>query len=150
MSIITDLLESTTNPLKPVFEIINKLIPDRDLATKINAEIAQKQQDGDLQLNLAQIEVNKIEAQSSFLFVSGWRPYIGWGCGTALIYSLFLRVLIYDIAHLFNSSITMPAIDIASLTAILLAMLGMSQQRTNEKIAGVAREVLTLTKGKPQ
>ena len=28
--------------------------------------------------NLAQIEVNKVEAASSSVFVSGWRPAIGW------------------------------------------------------------------------
>jgi hypothetical protein len=29
--------------------------------------------------DLAQVEVNKIEAASSNLFVSGWRPAVGWG-----------------------------------------------------------------------
>jgi hypothetical protein len=28
--------------------------------------------------DLAQIEVNKVEAASSSVFVSGWRPAIGW------------------------------------------------------------------------
>jgi hypothetical protein len=32
----------------------------------------------DQQLNLGQMEINKIEAASSSLFVAGWRPAIGW------------------------------------------------------------------------
>ena len=39
----------------------------------------------DQAVNLAQIDVNKAEAQNSNLFVSGWRPGIGWVCGFALL-----------------------------------------------------------------
>ena len=33
----------------------------------------------DIAFNKLQTEINKIEASSSSLFVSGWRPFIGWG-----------------------------------------------------------------------
>ena len=32
----------------------------------------------------AQLDVNKVEAASANVFVAGWRPYIGWICGTGL------------------------------------------------------------------
>ena len=44
--------------------------------------------------NQGQIEVNKIEAASSNLFVSGWRPMIGWTCGIAIAYSFVLQPMI--------------------------------------------------------
>ena len=36
---------------------------------------------------LAQIEVNRIEAQHRSVFVAGWRPFIGWICGAALAWN---------------------------------------------------------------
>ena len=38
--------------------------------------------------NLAQIEVNKIEASSKNWFVAGWRPSVGWGYSVARLYIL--------------------------------------------------------------
>ena len=35
------------------------------------------------QLALAQIELNKVEAQSGSLFKGGWRPAVGWTCAIA-------------------------------------------------------------------
>jgi len=35
--------------------------------------------------SLAQIELNKIEAGHRSIFVAGWRPFIGWVCGAALL-----------------------------------------------------------------
>jgi hypothetical protein len=40
---------------------------------------------------LAQIEVNKAEAASGSLFKGGWRPFIGWVCGIALLITLYCQ-----------------------------------------------------------
>src|SRR3546814_7310845 len=42
---------------------------------------------------MAQSEVNKVEAAHPSIFVAGWRPFIGWGCGCAFIYSAILAPL---------------------------------------------------------
>ena len=31
-----------------------------------------------------QVELNKVEANHRSIFVAGWRPFIGWVCGTGL------------------------------------------------------------------
>ena len=36
--------------------------------------------------SLAQIELNKVEAGHRSIFVAGWRPFIGWVCGLALLW----------------------------------------------------------------
>ena len=41
--------------------------------------------------NYRQTEINKIEASHKNIFVSGWRPFIGWVCGSALAYQFILR-----------------------------------------------------------
>ena len=39
-----------------------------------------------MQPSLAQVELNKIEAGHRSIFVAGWRPFIGWVCGFALLW----------------------------------------------------------------
>jgi hypothetical protein len=52
------------------------------------AELAAKYQEdvlaADNAARQAQTDVNKVEAASSSMFVAGWRPFIGWVCGTGL------------------------------------------------------------------
>src|SRR4030042_267363 len=50
------------------------------------AEIEAKAQVIEAELMKAQIEVNKIEASSTSIFVAGWRPAVGWVCACALFY----------------------------------------------------------------
>jgi len=70
-----------------------------DLATKLRSAIPgqippEKQAEiiGDLNdlyaaAQTAQTEIDKVEANSSKLFVAGWRPFIGWVCGAILAYN---------------------------------------------------------------
>ncbi len=85
-------------------------------------------------LNTKQIELNKIEAKHTSIFVSGWRPFIGWICGSALAYNFIIQPLIIYIAQLFEKNIVPPELNIGELISILLAMLGMYGTRTYEKI----------------
>ena len=84
--------------------------------------------------NKMQVEVNKIEAKHQSIFVSGWRPFIGWSCGSALAYNFIIQPLLYTFLQLFNVIIQLPKLEIEQLVGILLAMLGMSGYRTYEKI----------------
>lgn len=111
-------------------EIIDKLIPDPQERMKMQIELAKladAENARDAQNALGQIEVNKVEAASSSLFVAGWRPAIGWGCGAALLYNTLL-------APLFGLGIA----DLGFLQTVLMAMLGIGGMRTVEKIKGVA------------
>lgn len=83
--------------------------------------------------NLAQLEVNKEEAKHENVFVSGWRPFIGWICGSSLLYQFVMRDFI---ALMFNLG-DLPQLDISQLVTILTTMLGMSTLRTFEKIKKV-------------
>ncbi|MGX1930216.1 3TM-type holin [Flagellimonas sp. 2504JD4-2] len=88
--------------------------------------------------NFHQIELNKIEAKHKSIFVSGWRPFIGWVCGSALAYHFILRDLVYWFLDAVGLNVSpLPAIELGQLISILLAMLGMSGYRTYEKIKNV-------------
>jgi hypothetical protein len=85
--------------------------------------------------NFRQTEINKIEASHQNIFVSGWRPFIGWVCGSALAYQFILRDFLAYSMRLFGSSAELPpSLDISQLISILLAMLGMAGYRTFEKL----------------
>lgn len=84
-----------------------------------------------------QVELNQIEAQSRSLFVAGWRPFVGWVCGFALMYEYVLEdVLAWGFA-LWAPEVTPPNIEGSDeLVTILVAMLGMAGIRTLEKTQG--------------
>ena len=93
----------------------------------------------DLQRDLGQVEVNKVEAAHKSLFVSGWRPGTGWICNAALAYAFLLQPALTDAARVYLG-VEFTAVDPGALLALLGALLGVGIQRSYEKGRGVARE----------
>lgn len=95
---------------------------------------ALKQLDADLQLALAQSQTNAAEATSTSPFISGWRPFVGWVCGSGLCYQLLLRPLLMGFTgHDF------PPLELDTLMTLLFGLLGLGAYRTAEKLKGVAK-----------
>lgn len=120
-------------------KLLDKIFPDPQKAQEAKIELFKLQQSGELaklaadtDLAKGQLEVNKVEAASSSLFVSGWRPFIGWICGTGLGY----QFLVYPILVAFQPHIVQ--LDLSTLLTLVAGMLGLGALRTQEKIAGVA------------
>jgi hypothetical protein len=89
--------------------------------------------------DMAQIDVNKVEAQSSNFFVSGWRPFIGWGCGIAFIYSTLIEPICRFVATtVFMYDGTFPTINSDLTMQVMLGMLGLGAMRSYEKKNQVA------------
>ena len=93
----------------------------------------------DQQNDMAQIDVNKMEAQSASLFVSGWRPFVGWVCGFALVYVAILDpVARFSAQVIFEYAGEFPVIDTTITMQVLFGLLGLGGMRTYEKSKGVA------------
>lgn len=90
-------------------------------------------------LSQAQTDINKIEAAHKSIFIAGWRPYIGWVCGTALAWSFFICPLLTWVLLLCGITITPPPIPVALLINIVLAMLGLGGLRTFEKYKNIEK-----------
>lgn len=105
---------------------INKIWPDKSEQEK--AEIANV-----FALMQSQIEVNKIEAQNENIFISGWRPFIGWVCGSAFAYHFILQPLMMFILAQFGSTVILPVFDMSALNTVLMGLLGLGGLRTVEK-----------------
>lgn len=93
-----------------------------------------------MQPSLVQAELNKIEAGHRSVFVAGWRPFIGWVCGTALLYNFVLRdLLAWLILNTGVQASLPPDLAMDELITILLGMLGLGAFRTVEKFGGKAK-----------
>lgn len=89
-------------------------------------------------IDLAQLEVNKVEAANSSRFVSGWRPFIGWVCGGGLAYEVIVRDLLNWLLMLSGTPL-LPTLNNEILWMTMSSMLGIAGLRTFEKLKGVAR-----------
>ena len=116
-----------------------------DLAkTAINAIWPNKSEQEKAELAAAvslvqgQLAINQAEAANPSVFVSGWRPFIGWVCGAGCAWNwIGLPALKAGLA-IAGMSITLSPADLGEMMPLLLGMLGLGGLRTVEKINGVA------------
>ncbi len=91
----------------------------------------------------SQAEINKVEASNTSLFVSGWRPAVGW-CGVA---AMSYQFVVYPFlvwgwnamqAAGWISTVLLPPpmLDTDALWVILTGILGIGTMRSAEKIKG--------------
>jgi len=131
------------NPLLlgPLFElgkgIIDRLFPDPQKKAEAELELLKMTQSGDLQVILAQLQINAKEAESSSVFVAGWRPFVGWTCGIGLFYATIGVNLLSWLSTAKGWPLP-PVVDTDTLLYVLGAMLGIGGLRTLEKIKGIA------------
>lgn len=77
----------------------------------------------------AQAKINLAEASNPNVFVSGWRPFIGWLCGIGIgIQFIYMPIFNPDSRY-----------DFSELLNLVIAMLGIGALRTYEKIQGVSK-----------
>ena len=118
--------------------VVKRIWPD---ATEIEKDkLAQMTQalQSEWANQLQQIEVNKIEAASSSLFVAGWRPFVGWVGTAALAYAALIEPMSRFIATvIFNYTGLFPILNTEITLQILMALLGFGGMRSFEKAKGV-------------
>jgi len=118
--------------------LINKIWPDPAAKASAEALLIKTQMEAALASVQQQIDINKIEAASTNIFVSGWRPFVGWACGAAFAAHFLLLPILNWLAQLFgHDSIVIP-FDMSTLSTVLMGMLGLGTMRSLEKIKGVA------------
>lgn len=134
------------NPIGAIVAAVGGVIDDLHTSDKerLDAEIELRKVDAGLLQG--QMEVNKVEAASSSLFVAGWRPAIGWIGAVALGYQFLLYPLLVWVWALLqargqvpNNLQPPPMLDTEALWVVLSGMLGIAGLRSVEKVKGVAR-----------
>lgn len=131
------------DPVTAVLDIGGKLIdrlwPDPTQAAAAKLELIKLQTNGELQVIAGQLEINKVEAANASVFVSGWRPFIGWVCGGACAWNWIGLPIAKVVAVWLGHPITLSPADLSEMLPVLIGMLGLGGLRTAEKINGVAR-----------
>ena len=95
--------------IEPVTHILDKFVADKDLKAKLDHEIKTQFH----KIDLAQIEVNKVEASHRSIFVAGWRPCCGWICAVALGYHFVLQPIILFVLSLYPSTYILICVTIS-------------------------------------
>jgi len=124
----------------PISSLLEKAIPDSDLRRKLTHEIATMAEKNAHEQIKAQLDINKTEAQHNSLFVSGWRPAVGWTCCLGMAANFLIIPTTNFALALASSNITIPLIDLETMLPVLLGMLGLGGMRSYEKSKGVARK----------
>jgi len=131
--------------LLPVLnEVLDRVIPNRAEAEKARVEMETALLQAANQESLAQIEVNKIEAAHSSIFVAGWRPFIGWVCGVCLALYYGVQILVGTALWIWASVhaetlVERPELGLAEIIGLTGVLLGGASLRTFEKVRRVAR-----------
>ena len=125
-------------------KILDRVLPDPTQKLAAQLELLKLQQAGefkaleaDLQLALAQTEVNKVEAASPDLFKSGWRPAAGWVCVLGLLYQFLLQPLLAW-GSTMQGYAAPPVLQLGDLYGLLFGMLGLGAYRSVERVKGKA------------
>lgn len=85
-----------------------------------------------------QIATNQAEASNPSIFVSGWRPFIGWACGSAYVWNWIGLPIAKAIGSLVGHPLDLTPADLSEMMPVLLGMLGLGTLRTVEKVNRVA------------
>ena len=117
-------------------KILDKFVEDKDLKTKINAELKKEM----IALNMGQIQTNLEQAKHPSIFVSGARPSIMWICAFGLAWSYVLAPFFNWVLLVSGSDIPMPELQTEGLLTLTLSLLGLGGMRSWEKSKGIARE----------
>ena len=119
--------------------LINKIFPDPAQADAAKLELLKLQQNGELASMTAQTDINKEEAKSVSLFVSGWRPFVGWVSGSAFaLHFLLLPISNFILVANGHKEVVL-AFDMQTLLTVLMGLLGLGGMRTYEKVQGVTK-----------
>jgi hypothetical protein len=88
-----------------------------------------------------QLAVNQAEASNPSIFVSGWRPFIGWVCGGGCAWNwVGLPIAKFGIAAAGLPALQIAQADFTEMMPLLLGLLGLGGLRTYERVKGVHRE----------
>jgi hypothetical protein len=116
--------------------ILDKWIPD----AKDRLEAEQTIMKAAFAIDLAQIGVNTAEAANPNVFVSGWRPFIGWTCGSAFAWQFVGEPVVTYVLLVSGVHVPpIPQLDWSQMSVVLTGMLGLGAMRSYDKQQGTSK-----------
>ena len=113
--------------------LLDKFIEDKDQKAMLAHKIDTMSEEHHQELMKGQLEVNKTEAAHSSIFVSGWRPFIGWTCGLGMFGNFITIPFANFVLALVGIDIVIPLVPLETMMPVLMGMLGLGAMRSYEK-----------------
>jgi len=126
-------LEPVTAGLELANTVVKTIWPDK--SEQERAQLAAA-----VQLVQGQMEINKAEATNPSIFVSGWRPFVGWVCGGACAWNWIGLPIMKLALAVMDRQVNLAPADLSEMLPLLLGLLGLGGLRTFERVKGVARK----------
>ena len=116
-------------------KVLDKFVPDPAAKAKAESEL----RDALLSWDKQQTDVNAIEAANANVFVSGWRPAIGWSCAFAFCFLYVVSPIVSWGLLLFGKNVPLPSFNADALMSMTFGMLGLAGMRSWEKYKGITK-----------
>jgi hypothetical protein len=125
--------------LAPIIGKVLDLIPDPNARAKAEAEMQANLVKFAAEQAAQQAQVNAAEAQSSSLWVAGWRPAIGWVCAAAFAWNYVGFPVVAWVAAAIGHAVPLKPVMDGNLMELTLGMLGLGALRSFDKVKGTAK-----------
>ena len=124
----------------PVTGLLDKFIEDKDQKAALAHEIATMSQKYAQEIAQGQMAINQVEAAHKSLFVSGWRPAVGWVCVLGMFGNFITIPFSNFVLALLELDIVIPLVPLETMMPVLMGMLGLGAMRSYEKKNSVHRD----------
>ena len=123
----------------PITGLLDKFIEDKDQKNALAHEIATMSQKYAQEIAKGQMAINLAESQHKSVFVSGWRPALGWVCVLGMFGNFITIPFSNFVLALLGVDIVIPLVPLETMMPVLMGMLGLGAMRTYEKKNAVHR-----------
>ena len=118
---------------------VGTVIDDLHFSGEEKEKLKLQMKEIDAKLKEKQLDINKAEASHRSVFVSGWRPLLGWVSGLSIGYVYLFQPILDMILQMFGVQVDWVVLDLGQLMPLVLGMLGLGGLRSFEKAKGLTK-----------
>ena len=118
---------------------VGTVIDDLHFSGEEKEKLKLQMKEIDAKLKEKQLDINKAEASHRSIFVSGWRPFLGWISGLSIGYVYLFQPVFDMILQMFDIKVDWVVLDLGQLMPLVLGMLGLGSLRSFEKAKGLTK-----------
>ena len=118
---------------------VGNVIDDMHFSGEEKEKLKLQMKEIDAKLQEKQLDINKAESSHRSVFVSGWRPFLGWVSGLSIGYVYLFQPILDMILQMFQVQVDWVQLDLGQLMPLVLGMLGLGGLRTFEKARNLTK-----------
>ena len=127
-----------TTVLPIVTKVLDRLIPDKVEAAKVQAELEAELVKSATTIQAEIVKINQLDATGISAMQRTWRPAIGWSCALGVFWTFVGYPFTSWILQLLGNDVPVPTVPTDLIFEMTIALLGLGSLRTYEKSKGIA------------